>query len=422
MGKKWQSIKVSVDLLKASGESLEFLQEVAKHPELHEETQISNSLRRYEQLWLPLLRNNNGEDLLPPLDVHWVWHCHMLAPQAYNDDCMRLLGRIAGHKFFLSEKERINATGKTRTLWNQFYGSTEPFDSPSMIPDFASQLSYDIRAAAKRQKSFFYNVSLPHYRNKAFRAKAVERYKKFLHLKRVNPRLFTVPMYDVDLIWHTHQAHPIAYQRDTIAVLGHILNHDDTTTDRSPESFLTQSDSETRAAWQLLYKESFPIGGVMYRGEPPAGKLYNIPSEDLDLIFWKTVVFSVEKIELNGNLCPQFSNLYCKIRCSATAQTANTRDRDVHKTDVIKSGSDGFQWPTATKPGSLASFKQKVANTDLLCIKLKKKLFIGGKPIAVLTQKLELGTREQMMGIHRHRISKNLPAGMEVIVETNVSF
>jgi hypothetical protein len=413
------SIHVSVDLLKASGESLEFLQEVAKHPKLQEEPQISNALRRYEQLWLPLLRNSNGEDLLPPLDIHWMWHCHMLAPQAYNDDCVRLLGKAAGHKFFFTEKERMDARDKTRNIWNQYYGSTEPFDNPQMIPNFHSQLSYDIRAASNRQRLFYYNVSLPHYRDKSFRTKAVVRYKKFLHLKRLNPHLFTVPMYDIDLIWHTHQAHPIAYQKDTVAILGYILNHDDTTTDRSPESFLTQSDRETRAAWQQVYKESLPIAGAMYRGEPPAGKLYSIPSEALDHIFWKMVAFSVEKIDLNGNLPQKFSNLYCKIRCSATAKKSR-HDREVYKTEEIKSGHGGFQWPTAHKPDPLASFGQKVANNDLLRISVKKKQCLGGQLIAELTQNIPLGTKEQMMGIHRHRISQNLPAGVEATVETNV--
>ena len=31
------------------------------------------------------------------------------------------------------------------------------------------------------------------------------RYKMFMQLKKPNPATFLVPMYDIDLVWHTHQ-------------------------------------------------------------------------------------------------------------------------------------------------------------------------------------------------------------------------
>ena len=24
-------------------------------------------------------------DVIPPLDVHWIWHCHMLSPVHYQE-------------------------------------------------------------------------------------------------------------------------------------------------------------------------------------------------------------------------------------------------------------------------------------------------------------------------------------------------
>ena len=58
---------------------------------------------RYEKYWLPLVSavcRDPSEDLLlaPPLDVHWAWHVHMLAPQSYAEDCARAAGRVVDHK------------------------------------------------------------------------------------------------------------------------------------------------------------------------------------------------------------------------------------------------------------------------------------------------------------------------------------
>jgi hypothetical protein len=36
-------------------------------------------------------------DFAPPVDVHWVWHVHMLAPVQYRADCQAVAGRILGH-------------------------------------------------------------------------------------------------------------------------------------------------------------------------------------------------------------------------------------------------------------------------------------------------------------------------------------
>ena len=96
-----------------------------------------------------------------------------------------------------------------------------------------------------------------------------------LHISKF--KLFlSVPMYDVDLMWHTHQLFPLIYERDTTALLGYLLNHDDETTDRSPGSKLATSDSETRALWKQVYGEHFVIPGVLNRGESPVGRLFHV--------------------------------------------------------------------------------------------------------------------------------------------------
>ena len=63
-------------------------------------------------------------------------------------------------------------------------------------------------------------------------ADALKRYAMYLYLKKQHPDKFLVPCYDMDLVWHTHQVHPVEYQRDTAAILGFVLKHDDSVNDR----------------------------------------------------------------------------------------------------------------------------------------------------------------------------------------------
>jgi len=46
---------------------------------------------------LPLAAEAGTKSLCPPIDVHWVWHCHMLAPYNYERDCLRVVGKVVDH-------------------------------------------------------------------------------------------------------------------------------------------------------------------------------------------------------------------------------------------------------------------------------------------------------------------------------------
>ena len=102
---------------------------------------------------------------------------------------------------------------------------------------------------------------------------SINRYRMFLALKKRNPTAFLVPCYDIDLAWHTHQLHHRIYREDTIGYLGKMFNHDDTVTDRRPDSKLTQADNITRELWKTHFGTHFATCGAMYRGDPPYSSL-----------------------------------------------------------------------------------------------------------------------------------------------------
>lgn len=113
---------------------------------------------------------------------------------------------------------------------------------------------------------------------------AVARYKGFLHqIKRNKERSiksFTVPTYDVDLIWHTHQLHPSSYCKDLVSIMGMVLEHDDTDSDRTKGMKLDTGFSGTTKVWEERYGLRYWRAGAMYRGSAPS-PLRTTPYPDL---------------------------------------------------------------------------------------------------------------------------------------------
>ncbi|KAK4360589.1 hypothetical protein RND71_019541 [Anisodus tanguticus] len=268
--------------------------------------------------------------LVVPLDSEWIWHCHRLNPVRYKTDCEKLYGRILDNYDVVSS---VNAKSKqdTEELWKLLYPN-EPYDLDSARalsevhakPVQAEKCSdYDLVSAVKRQSPFFYQVSKRmlrllflsiaqdissqtssqapvlnallenqcdvkvlfslyqmlqvsrrHMNNDLYLEGAVAQYKGFLHLIRRNKersiKSFTVPTYDIDLIWHTHQLYPASYCKDLVDIMGKVLEHDDTDSDRTKGKKLDTGFSRTTKQWEETYGSRYWRAGAMYRGSSPS--------------------------------------------------------------------------------------------------------------------------------------------------------
>ena len=314
---------------------LSFLKVIDQTKRYSRPSVVRRAIHRYENFWLPLLLKFSKDtttdmDYLPPLDVHWVWVVHMLAPQLYRKDCLSIFGRIFGHVLdpeHVMEQKRENA----KLIWDQEYPVESFYEEEKDEEKAHSQrlvnleyetlsmyecqlthyvlfsrlrstrLTYNIMGAVERQRKFFYQVSLPHYLETVFLTKAFDRYGKFLHLHKTNvTNSFLVPCYDIDLIWHAHQLNPDLYQRDCAAFLGKPLNHDDSATDRSKDSHLQQGYARTAELWRDVYEEDYPRCGAMFRGEVPSqSKLTGMPPDLGKVVAYNT---ALESVEFAGNL------------------------------------------------------------------------------------------------------------------------
>ncbi|KAK6923227.1 Glycine-rich domain-containing protein-like, partial [Dillenia turbinata] len=281
-----QKIEISEDLVAAAKQQLLFLAAVDRNRWLYEGPGLQRAIYRYNACWLPLLAKASESSVLEcplvvPLDCEWIWHCHRLNPVQYKSDCEQFYGRILDNRNVLSTTQK-HSCRQNEEIWNRLYPE-EPYvinASRALSEDIANKLSttkkfskYDFVSAVKRQAPFFHQVSRPHMSNDIFLKEAVARYKGFLHIIKRNKerslKSFTVPTYDVDLIWHSHQLHPLSYCKDLTLLLGHVLEHDDTDSDRSKGQKLDVGFSGTTERWEEYFGSRYWRAGAMYRGLAP---------------------------------------------------------------------------------------------------------------------------------------------------------
>lgn len=121
----------------------------------------------------------------------------------------------------------------------------------------------DLVAAIAKQSTFYYYVSQPHMWEDSFLHASVERYKCFLQLlsKRASKgkHLGCVPTFDIDLIWHAHQLSPVAYAKDTKALLGSVADHDYGAVEKGPKGIALIGLETLLPHWQRFLMVPFVV-------------------------------------------------------------------------------------------------------------------------------------------------------------------
>lgn len=252
-----------------------------------------------------------------PLDCEWIWHCHRLNPVRYMSDCKELFGLIVDPCGVVISSVDGTSKKKTEVLWNTM-NPEEPYeldmdycfvDNDTKNKLMASpSTKYDLVSAVNRQSSFYYQVSRTFMKDDIFLEGAVERYKGFLHMIRrnmeTNSKNFCVPTYDIDLMWHTHQLHPLSYFNDTVSLLGKVLGHDDTDSDRTKGQKLDVGFSTTTKQWKEMFSSSrYWRAGAMYRYIAPVqGQSHHSnPNQSSNIMFMEILVEIIEVRNLLSN-------------------------------------------------------------------------------------------------------------------------
>jgi Glycine-rich domain-containing protein-like len=324
-----------VDLVKASQNHVRFLRKLhANGTTLQRPSR--RSLHRYVNCWLPLVAKIHAhatnlqqqQQLIPPSDVAWLWHCHRLAPMHYeqyvcgrfgsrvileanppfcsqdfhNDDNNKDDEQMIGKQH---EQEEANIATFTKRAWLEMFPK-EPFfleeNSSSLLDDSAYSTDdedknriikvgdFDLIGSTQRQKDFLYQISGSGlFQDVSFLQDGVNKYYQFIRLGNNNNNkdqptssigttatrsnfLPLVPTLQIDLLWHTHILSSLEmYNTDCIAIRGEKFHHDDDMDDRTPGAILDQSFQHAVQLWKEAYGEDYNnVPGARYRGKAPA--------------------------------------------------------------------------------------------------------------------------------------------------------
>lgn len=170
------------------------------------------SLQRYIHCWLPLVHRHPHLLLIPPADVAWLWHCHRLAPEDYEQYVVGRFGTLLDTNVPFALQHGLAETYSqdsrtTQELWEKEFPE-EPFfvcdhnkkicsrkeqdeqeeaivvcdDPPLSLPPHLLG-DFDLLASTDRQATFLWQVSSPSFDEMAFLSQGEENYRRFLLLK-----------------------------------------------------------------------------------------------------------------------------------------------------------------------------------------------------------------------------------------------
>ncbi|KAJ8772041.1 hypothetical protein K2173_027218 [Erythroxylum novogranatense] len=217
------TVSFGVDLVSGARRNVGFLRTVRECLWLHERENLVEAIRRYDQLWMPLISDlmtgSMPPMVLPPVDIEWVWFCHSLNPASYRQYCEKRFSKLIGKPAIFDEENEEYALMRCKELWMDRYPN-EPFENET-VSDSKNPVteSYEDLLSELKKQNVVCKFSRPYMSDVVYLVSARQRYKGFLYLLQKFPddeseceRL--VPTFDISLMWVTHQSYPTVYAED----------------------------------------------------------------------------------------------------------------------------------------------------------------------------------------------------------------
>ncbi|XP_071715917.1 glycine-rich domain-containing protein 1 [Rutidosis leptorrhynchoides] len=244
-GSSEELMRVSLDLVAAAGQNIGLLRHVAESHWLHHTPVLLEAIRRYDELWMPLmadLMNESGKPpmILPPIDIEWVWFCHTLNPVSYRKYCDSRFFKLIGKPGIFNQENKEYAMERCKDIWIEKYPS-ESFENESDSGDIQNEkiLPNDyLLEEVMKQRCLFTKFAKPYVLELVYLIAAKNRYKGFLFLlqRHADSSSTFVPTLDILLMWITHKSYPTAYaidvkemdkSMDKIIESGHFVKDED---------------------------------------------------------------------------------------------------------------------------------------------------------------------------------------------------
>ncbi|KAL1225468.1 Glycine-rich domain-containing protein 1 [Cardamine amara subsp. amara] len=220
------AVRIGADIVSAARRLIALLRSVGDCQWLHHPPVIAEAIRRYDELWMPLISDLTvglkPPMILPPLDIEWVWFCHSLNPVSYRDYCQKRFSKLIGKPAIYDEENEDYAVLQCEKIWVLRY-PLESFENRA-DPDsseFVSLANEDIKTQVEKLSFLWEKFSAPYMSETVYLIAARLRYKGFLLIlhkfKDEISRL--IPASDILLMWLTHQSYPTIYSEDVDEML-----------------------------------------------------------------------------------------------------------------------------------------------------------------------------------------------------------
>uniref|UniRef100_A0A0D9V0M6 GRPD C-terminal domain-containing protein n=1 Tax=Leersia perrieri TaxID=77586 RepID=A0A0D9V0M6_9ORYZ len=254
----------SVDLAAAARRLLAFLRSAGEQGAVG-----PRSVRRYEELWMPLVAGAGGGEapmLVPPPDVQLVWLCHCFHHESYAAYCTSRFGRLINRPLILDADNEEYAADHCQDVWAARYPS-EPFDIRDSETEGNNSNDNDageIFKMVQRYTGLAARFASPFVSEGVYHVAARRRYVRFLEL--VNKTASTtqgstrlVPSLDILLMWLAHQSFPVSYatdmevmaMKDNVAKV--VVGYGEVVSEEMVE--------RTKLLWEEAYDEPYVMAG-----------------------------------------------------------------------------------------------------------------------------------------------------------------
>ncbi|XP_030957907.1 glycine-rich domain-containing protein 1 isoform X2 [Quercus lobata] len=258
-----ETIRLGVDLVSAARRNIGFLRAVAESQWLHEKATVVEAIRRYDELWMPLISDltvvgSTTPMVLPPLDVEWVWFCHTLNPVSYQQYCESRFSKLIGKPAIFDEENEEYALLRCKNIWTHKYPS-EPFenetDSDMPIPVVSNE---ELLVEVTKHRFLYSKISEAYRSEIVYLIAARQRYKGFLYMVQsfCDECARLVPASDILLMWLTHQSYPTVYAEDLKEMegdMGKVVT--------VWESVKEKEMKETKILWERAFDQPYEKAG-----------------------------------------------------------------------------------------------------------------------------------------------------------------
>ena len=403
----WADVQISVDLVSAARKHLHFLDIVDNFEKiLNNDDLLEHAVKRYAQLWLPLVDEHNTAQIVPPIDVAWMWYCHMLRPLVYRRDCRLILNRTLSHSF-VKRRDIVDGTNRAIEIWYEKYPKDgyniirngdyiPPSQKIGQLTDAAARLTVKLPVIAKSQMHFCYQVALPHFRDKQFLETALIRYKQFLCLKKLNPDAYLTPPVDILLMWYTHMCYPVEYAIDTMKVCGRVLENNVRMQIGTVTEKFRSASQQTCQSWSAVFKEPLFQPGTKLRVRDLRSKTSEMMLENL-----KSCCVVVYKLSLNH---AELIGLPTKKRRIRVKLVQERFDSTTDEVLYLKGSKRRRLWGFRTAVSYITNIHSGLRGTltqhsKLLCMKGENTLATGTLKLTPLLESIRKGQDTLLLNI-----------------------